>query len=221
MTAALDDLLAGRTSITVIAPHPDDETLGCGRLLADAWAAGIACKVVCVTDGARSHPNSRRYPPEKLAALRQAELEMAVQKLGSGIGVDYLGYPDCAAPQDGHAVDRICTLMPPAALLLSPWRGDPHVDHQSCATLAAHVTKRTGCRHLAYPIWGRVRPVAPPPTDILRYHGSAEATARKRAALACHCSQMTALIDDDPEGFVMDADLQAMFLTEPELFHAP
>ena len=41
------------------------------------------------------------------------------------------------------------------------------------------------------------------------------------AALACHRSQMTPLIDDDPEGFVMEPWRQEHFLTHPEIVIAP
>lgn len=220
-TATLNNILAGRTSVVVIAPHPDDETLGCGRLLADARARGIGCTVICVTDGARSHPQSRSHPHDVLVALRHAELIAAVDTLGRGIRIEHLGYPDCSAPQGGVAADRIAALVPPDACLLSPWQGDPHIDHVSCAALSAIVADRTGSRHLAYPIWGRVRPRIPPPPTGWHYTGSEDAADRKRLALACHRSQMTPLIRDDPDGFVMEKDLQDMFLREPEVFHAP
>ena len=47
-------LLRGRP-LLVLAPHPDDESLGCGALLAQAFA-GAGAHVACLTDGAASHP---------------------------------------------------------------------------------------------------------------------------------------------------------------------
>ncbi len=40
----------------VVAPHPDDETLGCGVLIAAKRRLGAEVAVVFLTDGAASHP---------------------------------------------------------------------------------------------------------------------------------------------------------------------
>lgn len=59
--------------VTVFAPHPDDESLGCGGLIARLKDEGSLVHVVVMSDGSASNPNSRRYPGPKLAALRQTE----------------------------------------------------------------------------------------------------------------------------------------------------
>ncbi|WP_265500758.1 PIG-L deacetylase family protein [Paracoccus beibuensis] len=212
------DLLDGRTALAVLAPHPDDETLGCGSLLAEASAIGIACSVICVTDGRRSHPNSRLWPPARLIAQRRQELERAAALLGP-IEVHHLGFADCEAPTDGPALAALARHVRQGALFLSTWAGDPHVDHQSCATLASRLARqRPDVRHLAYPIWGRLRPALPFPRQGWRLTSIHPA---KPAALRCHESQMTRLIHDDPDGFTMEPDHQRLFLQEPEVFLAP
>ena len=95
-------LMQGRP-LVILAPHPDDETLGCGALLFDAAAQGTPCHVICVTDGTRSHPGSRRWPAPVLAATRAAELRAACAILAPAARVTCLGYPDCAAPDDAQA----------------------------------------------------------------------------------------------------------------------
>jgi LmbE family N-acetylglucosaminyl deacetylase len=55
----------------VVAPHPDDESLACGGLIADASRQGLRAKIVIISDGAGSHPNSKAYPPDRLTALRK------------------------------------------------------------------------------------------------------------------------------------------------------
>jgi LmbE family N-acetylglucosaminyl deacetylase len=54
----LREVLEARPFI-VIAPHPDDESLACGGLIAEACRQAIRGKVVIVSDGAGSHPNSK------------------------------------------------------------------------------------------------------------------------------------------------------------------
>ena len=56
--ASADALLGGRP-LLVLAPHPDDESLGCGALLAHGLA-GPGAHVACLTDGAASHPAMSR-----------------------------------------------------------------------------------------------------------------------------------------------------------------
>ncbi len=68
----------------VIAPHPDDESLACGGLIAEACREGLRGKVVIVSDGAGSHPNSKAYPPDQLRALREEEARRAAAELGLG-----------------------------------------------------------------------------------------------------------------------------------------
>jgi hypothetical protein len=58
--------------LLIVAPHPDDEVLGCGGLMATAAAQGIPVRVVYLTSGdaftvaaaltARTAPDPRRMP---------------------------------------------------------------------------------------------------------------------------------------------------------------
>lgn len=211
-------LVQGRP-LVILAPHPDDETLGCGALLFDAAAQGTPCHVICVTDGTRSHPGSRRWPALVLAATRAAELRAACAILAPAARVTCLGYPDCAAPDDAQAAERVSALIAPDALVLATWEHDPHVDHQQVARLAMRLAAMRADLALAfYPVWGRFTDRA---AEVRLIAASDAAVAAKRRALACHRSQMTGLIDDDPTGFVMTDTHQAHFLTHPEIVIAP
>src|ERR1700744_3098512 len=77
----LDDVIGGGTCL-VLAPHPDDESLGCGGLIAACVAAGRMPLVAILTDGVGSHPNSRTYPPDRLREVRTQEVRQAVGFLG-------------------------------------------------------------------------------------------------------------------------------------------
>ena len=115
---------------------------------------------------------------------------------------------------------RVAGLLPQGALVVFAWGGDPHVDHARGAALVARaLAARPDLAALAYPVWGRFDPAAAPPPAVT-LAASGRARAAKRRALACHATQATALIDDDPSGFALSAAQQAHFLDHPEVFLA-
>jgi LmbE family N-acetylglucosaminyl deacetylase len=224
----LHDLTASAPFV-VLSPHPDDETLGTGGLLTAACATGQRADVVIITDGAGSHPRSKKYPAERLIALRQAEVEAAGALLGLGPdSVRHLGLPDTQAPSSGPAfeaaVEAIADLCIKAGAksLFATWDRDPHCDHEATARMAQAVRQRLpGLKLWAYPIWGwHLDPALPleraPPTG-LRLDISPHRSI-KRSAIAAHVSQMTDLIDDDPKGFRFTDATLAPFLGPYEYF---
>lgn len=65
--------------ILVVAPHPDDESIGCGGLLA---LYGKQCDVLLLTDGRRGHMGRYDGREEELVKLREEELRRAVELAG-------------------------------------------------------------------------------------------------------------------------------------------
>ena len=207
-------LLGGR-ALTVLAPHPDDETLGCGALLFDAAASGLPCTVICVTDGSRSHPNSRQWPAPRLAEERRREFVAAVRILAPAADLHWLGHPDCAAPDSAVDAPAVAERIPAGSTVLATWQGDPHIDHERVARLARHIgALRPDLTFLFYPVWGRFTDRIAPAQRLI---ATPAALAAKRRALAAYRTQMTGLIDDDPAGFVMEEWRQQHFLTHPEV----
>lgn len=79
---SIDALPAGPGGFLILAPHSDDESIGCGGLIAESVARDRPVRVVVLSDGAASHPNSATFPPPRLAALRMEETRAAVAELG-------------------------------------------------------------------------------------------------------------------------------------------
>jgi len=221
--------LTGGEPFVLLSPHPDDESLGAGGMIAAACAAGQRVEVVVVTDGAGSHPRSKRYPRERLVALRQAEVEAAGSLLGLPPDhVTHLMLPDTAAPSEGpmfeaavNTIVSVCAAAGAGSLFVT-WDADPHCDHQATARMAVAVRERLPDIKLwAYPIWGwHLDPAAP--LDLPGPHGfrldiSPQQRA-KRAAIDAHVSQMINLIDDDPDGFRFTETTLAPFLGPYEYF---
>ena len=109
------DALADR-SFVVIAPHPDDESLGCGGLIVDACRQGVGAKVVIVSDGAGSHPNSKAYPPQRLTILREVEARQAGAELGlRPEAMVFLRLPDRFVPHGGEERPSMRSMSSPTA----------------------------------------------------------------------------------------------------------
>ncbi|TYC52501.1 hypothetical protein FMN50_17285 [Rhodobacterales bacterium] len=109
-----------------------------------------------------------------------------------------------------------------ATAIWTAWKGDPHADHQNTAELARTVVdKRPGLTMLSYPIWGRFAPLEEtslPRPDAMHLFDSRSHAKVKSEVIEAHQTQMTHLIDDDPEGFTMPGEMQAHFLDFPEIF---
>lgn len=110
----------------VIAPHPDDETLGCGGTLLRAAAAGEPIHWVVVTAMTSAYPAARRR-------ARRAEIA-AVRKDYPFTSLAELGLP-AGGLTDAHMAGLVAALAEAvrrsgASHLYLPHAGDPHSDHR-------------------------------------------------------------------------------------------
>lgn len=191
-------LLDGAERLVVIAPHPDDEILGCGGLLAMQAARGGQVLIVGLTDGEQSHAEVLQVDARALAAQRAAERMEGARRLGVGrADVVTLRLPDTALST--HADELVSQLVPflrPTDRVVSTWRLDGHPDHDACGAAAARACAAVGCGHLEALVWmwNWASPGDPrvPWHRILLLPLSLQAQAAKQHALAAHASQLSA-----------------------------
>jgi LmbE family N-acetylglucosaminyl deacetylase len=220
----------GRTVIVI--PHPDDEALGCGGLLALLRQAGQEVAAVLVSDGTMSHPHSQEFSPAARRELRYAELRHALAVLGvDENNVLYLGLPDSQVPNEGPAFDEATGLLANflteqrAETVLVPWRRDPHPDHRATSrlTAAALASLPQPPRRLEYVVWAweRAAPAdLPQPGEVTGFRlDIAAVLAQKQRAIAAHRSQLApGTITDDPSGFLLSPEMLTHFAQPTEAF---
>lgn len=145
-------------SALVIAPHPDDETLGCGATIARKVAAGTPVTILVVTDGQYSH-RSAHISPEDLAALRRAEMRQCATRLGlAPEDVRWAGFVDGGVADREHDLVQvigrlIAELRPQEIYATSPREG--HADHAVVGRAARRALTESGgaATLFEYPVW--------------------------------------------------------------------
>jgi LmbE family N-acetylglucosaminyl deacetylase len=193
------DLLSNRhLRWLVMAPHPDDETLGAGALIAQASGEGRFAGLVYLTDGSGSHPTPSGRSG-RLANVRKREAATALHRLIGNRKCRplHLGWKDAApAEPDDPAFERaagllgaLCRRLRVDALAVTALH-EPHCDHAAAARLAYAVRKCAKRKIIVaeYLVW------AGPPggrnLDIIRTAPMLQ--GRRRHALQAHRSQLTA-----------------------------
>ncbi len=223
----------GRTVIVI--PHPDDEALGCGGLLALLRQAGRAVAAVLVSDGTMSHPHSQEFSPAARRELRYAELRHALAVLGvDENNVLYLGLPDSQVPSEGSAFEEAAARLAHfiqeqgAETVLTPWRRDPHPDHRATSRLTAAALAGLPAppRRLEYVVWAWERAAEadlPRPEEGTGFRlAIGTVLPQKQRAIAAHRSQLApGTITDDPSGFLLSEAMLAHFAQPTEAFIEP
>lgn len=216
----------------VVAPHPDDETLGCGGAIALLRSLGCNVRVLVISDGTLSHPRSRVYPAPKLLRVREAESLAALAILGvEAKAVTFLRLPDGSVPTEEKAEFEQAVVACgdylakfPTKLIFLPWRGDPHADHRATWQLIHTAVAKLKLlpRLIEYPIWdwdANQRTNLPLPKSVSSWRLNISAVLNlKLQAIAAYRSQTTDLISDDPQGFRLTPEMLANFSHPWEIY---
>jgi N-acetylglucosamine malate deacetylase 1 len=141
--AGSSPLAVSARSALIIAPHPDDETLGCGGLIALKRAQGIDVQIVFITDGGASHDWHPQFQAGGIAPIRHQEALAALDILG------------VAAEQS--IVDQLSAILTahlPGEIYVTH-RADRSTDHEQSYELARSAIAAAGIAVdlWQYPIW--------------------------------------------------------------------
>lgn len=170
--------------VLVIAPHPDDETIGCGATLALHARRGDVVHVVVVTDGDLGDPDGR-FPGDGYVERRRDECRRAASVLGARTP-RFLGHRDQhtdAASLRAQLASLLAELAP--AVVYHPAAPEMHPDHHVAArvTLEVLAAQAGAARSFAYESW-----VPVVPTHVIDVSA---AWTVKQAALSCYATQLS------------------------------
>jgi N-acetylglucosamine malate deacetylase 1 len=172
-------------NILVVAPHPDDETIGCGGTLCLHTARGDRVVVVFLTSGELGLKHLAR---EKAWQIRESEANRAARSLGI-TDLEFLRLPDWMVgehvPKGARLLSPILRREAPQMIYL-PHPGEWHPDHQAASPLVRAALKRSRIARpalRAYEVWTPLR-------EYDHLENISQVMARKLRALRAHRSQL-------------------------------
>jgi len=212
-------------SCLVLAPHPDDETLGCGATIARKLEAGTSVQIVIATDG-RHWPTLAKVSADALVEIREEEARRAGAILGlAHENITFLRFEDGRLGDNRRLLrDRLFAILDktnPEGIFV-PSIIDTHSDHRALSELGRELVQARHDRFpllYEYPVWFwdprilRLRHLRKLRTRIVR---TGEFGARKREAIAAYRSQVTSSIGEP--GWTARRSFLRRFLQPEEIF---
>lgn len=173
-----------RGRVLVLAPHQDDETIGCGGILALHRAQGDPVRVLFLTDGSAGDP-AGYYPADRYVEIRQTEARRACAVLGVA-DLEFWACPDGKLATVHDLGERLLAAVQAyhPDILYYPSSRELHPDHWAAGVQveALHGAGRLPTAAYAYEVWALVQP-----THLIDVTA---VMARKVAALAQYESQL-------------------------------
>ena len=200
--------LEGITSVLCIAPHPDDEVLGCGGLLALLRARQAQVQVLVLTQGELGQAQLQAQSPtnrqttenqtsnsQTLAQIRVQESQAAAQVLGLAqpkflqFKDRHLGFTEVVT-QAIQAQIQSQNQVQPINLLLLPSLSDPHPDHQATSLAGLAAVQTILSQAPTHPLQVLFYEVGAP-LHANAYVDITSVANQKWAAVQCFTSQLT------------------------------
>ena len=173
----------------VLSPHPDDETLGSGGLIARLRSKEIDVTVIAVTDGENAYGSD-----DQLGEIREREQTNALGKLGvEPEHVVRFRFPDSGLKDcERRLIDMLQTVVSANAHIVAPWRFDFHPDHEVCGRAAKAVAREKDLQITSYFFWtwhrGDRRTLNG--LQLVSLQLTSDEILAKQDALRCHQSQL-------------------------------
>jgi len=164
--ATIEALLPGAyrgTCALVLAPHPDDELIGCGGTLARLIAHDVAVTVVHATDGSEA-ASLWHAPMQERRTIRLEEAARVGKTMGFGTLV-FWREDNGAFREREERVQELTAMLARLrpSLVFTPFITDVHPDHRVLSRMLARAIRAVGAgledtRVLGYQVWSLVPP---------------------------------------------------------------
>ncbi len=154
----------------VFAPHQDDETLGCGGLIARKRNEGLAVHVIFITDGGASHPGHPTLSGPDISVIRHQEALTALAVLGvESCAIHFLNESDgtlntLSSARETELVAKISRLL--AAIrpdeIFLPCCPDGSSEHEAAFSFICRALVGESCLKpdiWQYPVWSWWNPM--------------------------------------------------------------
>jgi LmbE family N-acetylglucosaminyl deacetylase len=175
-------------NVLVLAPHPDDEAIGCGGTICLHVRKGHKVSVAFLTSG---ELGLKDLPQEEVWAIREAEARAAAEVLGVA-ETRFLRLPDWTSGDEPQRLnDAISTVLReqrPETVYV-PHEGDEHPDHLAAYTSLIDVCKEPSLRPKeirTYEVWT-------PLTRHVHVRDITKVASQKIHAIRCYKSQLAGI----------------------------
>jgi LmbE family N-acetylglucosaminyl deacetylase len=173
--------------VLVVAPHPDDEAIGCGGMICLHRQRGDPVTVVFLTSGERG---LKGVAEETVRSIREAEARKAGEVLGV-TRIEFLRLPDLRVSEHlERGAEKLWAVLETYKpdLMYVPHPEESHPDHEASVPLARAARMRLAgkgsCPALhAYEVWS-------PMTRYGWVEDISSVMTRKLGAVRCYPSQL-------------------------------
>lgn len=176
-----------RGKVVVIAPHPDDEAIGCGGAAILHRLAGDPVRVLVITDG-RAGDCNNKWPQNEYVAMRRRESIEAGKVTGIS-DYTFLDFPDsCVITENDMNFVSLRILewlrLDPPDIVYAPWVGEGNNDHAAVGEMSRLALRSMNFRGICY----GYEVYCPAPVDVVL--DITTVAGRKRLALQQFSSQL-------------------------------
>jgi LmbE family N-acetylglucosaminyl deacetylase len=199
--------------LIVVAPHPDDETLGAGGLIYTWAQRQLPITIISMTDGEAACPEV-----VGLASVRHRELRRALRSLSATLArLTRLGIPDGRAGYcRAYLAESLRSAISDDATIVAPFERDGHPDHDVAGEVAREIARQSGVHFAAYPIWAwhQATPAIFSGRPIVSFSLTHAAQMAKQQAIQCYASQLR----ERPGGPIIPPHMLPYFSRPYEVF---